>query len=555
LTFESADGDPVVGILAVSLVKLEVGAIQEQTLRAAFAPEPVVDFRRFPPDRDKISDQVSYEGPKSAPYAFSVAGSYSGGNGGKAMLDLPEYGPEIAKMGGIVRFPYGLEVSFYFWPYAATDWYPVLGAKGGEYGTIERWYYKYGGPQDTLSYQTMLAAYKAKGLKLDLMLNCHSMFDGHDFVYVKTLPEDKMKTQNPLEEGTFSRENLQKIVRNNSTLVDYVIHRGYTNTVSYWEMDNERWDMPGAEYAELVAANVKMLKSKLPHAKVIVCLGELGAYAPEPERTYAIAWSRGMLKRLQELGMAGKIDYFAPHIYPFLADSADEITQNLLADWSVRNIHRSLDYMSSMLDRFGFSNSKFFVSEWGSQSDPLGDQNHNELITSMAAAIGTVKDMMAIYAHPRVEGSTWHQFFADSFVSREGKLPLSQWGEQTVYRVPGKGFISTPPAKAMEMFTRFGQLGNLAPTTFSVPKGVHLLCSKGPTGVFYFAVNSTSSEVKLPLSGVISRSSLFAPTVLATSIQRYGSYGDAPGDIKEILPQEFKDSTLPPYSINLIRSR
>ena len=99
--------------------------------------------------------------------------------------------------------------------------------------------------------------------------------------------------------------------------------------------------------------------------------------------------------------------------------------------------------MSGMLDKFGFANSRFFVSEWGAQSDSMGDQNHNELITSMASAIGTAKDMMAIYAQPRVQGSTWHQFFASSFVDREKKLPISRWGERTVYAIPGRGFVST----------------------------------------------------------------------------------------------------------------
>ncbi|MDR3688261.1 MAG: hypothetical protein P4L46_02695, partial [Fimbriimonas sp.] len=393
LTFRSADADPVVGILAVSVVKPTIGDIQEQALRAAFAREAPKDLKRFPPDADKVSDQVRFQAPKPAtPYVFSAAGSFSGGGGGKAMLDFPGYAKEIESVGGISRFPYGLEISFYFWPYTALDWYPVLGKKGGTYGTIEKWYYKYGDPAHTLSYQTMLAAYKAKGLKLDLLFNCHSMFDGNDFVYVKTLPEAKMRTHNPLDEGIFSRSNLDKIVRNNATLVDYVIKHGLQSTVAYWEMDNERWDMPGAEYAEVVAAHVKMLRAKIPTAKVIVCLGELGPYSTNPEGSHAIVWSRDLLRRLQELGCNGKIDYFAPHLYPFLFDSADEITENYLEDYSVRNIRRSLDYMSGMLDRYGFKRSKFYVSEWGSQSDGLGDQSHNELITSMAAAIGTAKD-------------------------------------------------------------------------------------------------------------------------------------------------------------------
>jgi hypothetical protein len=553
LTFTSAQGDPVVGILAVSLVKENIGDTQEKILRAAFQREDDADLKRFPPDKNQISDQARFQAPKpAAPYVFSVASSYSGGGGGKAMLDLPGFAPLIKSMGGISRFPYGLEISFYFWPYSAMDWYPVLGKKGGTYGTIERWYYKYGGPETTLSYQTMLAAYKAKGLKLDLLFNCHSMFDGHDFVYVKTLPEDKMKTQNPLDEGVFNRHNLDAVVRNNATLVDYVIRNGYQDTVAYWEMDNERWDMPGAEYAEVVAAHVKMLRAKLPKAKVIVCLGELGPYTTNPEGSHAIAWSRDLLTRLKQLGMNGKIDYFAPHLYPYLFDHAEEIVQNLLEDWSVRNIRRSLDYMSGMLDRFGFTDSRFFVSEWGSQSDELGDQSRNDLISSMAEAIGTAKDMMTIYAHPRVAGSTWHQFFASSFVSRQKKMPISKWGEQTVYIGPQLGTVTTPPMQAIKMLTEFGLSGSLVPKTLAVPEGVHYLCCRGAKSDIYYVVNSTSLTVTLPVSKVVRRRSLFAPSVLATSILKYGSYGDAPGDVREILPREFKDGVLPPYSVSVI---
>jgi hypothetical protein len=534
-------------------VKPEIGEVQEQALRAAFQREVVADLMRFPPDADRVSDQIGLYAPKTiGPYIFSVAGTYDGAGGGTAMFDFPGYAQEIESMGGISRFPYGLGISFYFWPYTAEDWYPVLGKKGGTYGAIERWYYKYGGPKNTLSYQTMLAASKAKGLKLDMLLNCHAMFDGQDFVYVKTLPEEKMKTQNPLDEGVFNKANLDAIVKNNATLVDYVVKNGYTDTVAYWEMDNERWDMAGAEYAEVVAAHVKMLKAKLPNAKVVVCLGELGPYTPNPEGTHAIAWSRDLLKRLQELGMNGKIDYFAPHLYPNLFDSAEEITQNYLEDWSVRNIRRSLDYMSGMLDKFGFNSSRFYVTEWGAQSDGLGDQSRNELITSMAAAIGTAKDMMAIFSHPRVQGSTWHQFWGASFVSREKNMPISRWGEQTLYMIPGRGIVTTPPLQAMKMLTAFGRSGTLVPSKIDVPKGVHCLCCRTSGGYAYFVVNSTSASVKLPLNGAVSRKSLFAPTVLATSIGAYGGYGDKPGEIHEILPRDFKDAILPPYSVNVL---
>lgn len=552
LTFESTQSDPVVGVLAVSLVKQDIGPVQEGLLRSAFRRESVADFKRFPPDMDKISDQVTLHSPKSLPpYVFSVAGSYDGGGIGKAGLEFPGETGMLNSLGGITRFPYGLENSFYFWPYKATDWYPALAKKGGEYGTIERWYFKYGHPETTLSYQTMLADYKAKGLKLDLQLNCHSMFDGRDFLYVKTLPEEEMKTQNPLDEGVFNRKNLDKIVRNNATLVDYVIKHGYKDTVAFWEMDNERWDMRGAEYAELVAAHVKMLKAKLPKAKVIVCLGGLGEYSPNPERDHYVAWSRDLLHRLQELGMNGRIDFFAPHIYPFLGDSADEFVPNQLEDWSVRNIKRNLDLMSTMQDKYGFQASKFYVSEWGTQSDGLGDQSRNDLLTSMAAAIGTAKAGMAIFSHPRMQGSTWHQYGAP-YAGRDRNIPVGKWGEQTAFMVAGRGIVTTPPLEAMRMLTEFGRAGKLVPCKLPVPEGVHYLKCHGAKGDLYYVVNSTAKPFLFPVKGHLERSSLFAGTVLATSILRYGSYGDKPGDIQEILPRKFHDNALPPYSVNLI---
>ena len=50
IDFQSAEGDPVVGLLAVSRIEPGIGPVQEEALRAAFTPEPVTDTKRFPPD-------------------------------------------------------------------------------------------------------------------------------------------------------------------------------------------------------------------------------------------------------------------------------------------------------------------------------------------------------------------------------------------------------------------------------------------------------------------------------------------------------------------------
>jgi hypothetical protein len=513
-----------------------------------------LDFKRRPPDMNTVPDQVTLRALKRLGVnAFSVAGSSDVGGGGTSLLAQDGYARLIRSFGGISRFPYGLGISYYFWPYEARDWLPALGKKGGTYGTIERWYYpnSYKEPEKTLSYQTMLAAYKRLGLKLILLFNVHAMFDGHDFVYVKTLPEEQMKSSNPLVDGQFSSDNLHRIVVNNATLVDYIVKHGYTDTVACWEMDNERWDMPGKEYAACVAAHVKMLRQKLPKAKVIVCLGDLGSYSRSPERDHYIAWSRDVLTGLRDAGLANQIDYFAPHLYPYLFDRADEIVTNQLEDWNVRNCYRSLDYLSTLLDRYNFLKAKFYVSEWGSQSDGLED--HNERITTMAAAIATVKEMMAIYSHPRVEGSTWHQFFHASYVSKAKQMPFSQWGEQTVYITDTDRIVLTPPSEAVQMFVAFARNTTLIPSQVDVPAGVHYLCADDTRGKRYFVINSTNRPVAFRATGVTRRTTLSAESPTANTILIYGKYGDTPGEINPIVPRDYQDMILPPYSVNIVR--
>jgi len=555
LTFLSAGGDPVAGVLAVTAVPAGAGKETEDALKAAFERVAEIDYKKDPPDKDLFPDQVFLKAPKRiGDDAFSVSGSYCGGGGGSAVFSQDGYAKLVNDFGGITRFPYGIDVTFYFWPYQAADWHPVLGEKGGRYGTISKWYYKWGNPGITLSYQSVLENYKRLGLKLDLLFNVHAMFDGRDFVYVKTMPEEKMKSRSPMDGGVFSRENLAKIVANNATLVDYVVGNGYADTVAFWEMDNERWDMPGREYAEVVAAHVKMLRSKLPKAKVVVCLGEMGSYSVNPDGVHAIVWSKELLAGLRDLGMAGQIDYFAPHIYPFLDDKADEITRNHLSDYCVRNAYRSLDYMSSLLDAYGFNNAKFYVSEWGTQSDSLGDESRNDLICCMASAIATAKEIMAIYSHPRVECSTWHQFFHASLISKAKEKPISKWGGQTVFIDEGKRFIGTPASEGVKMFVAFARGSALEASGLELPKGVHCLCAVGADGArSYYAVNSTQAAVPFPAKGVSKRLSLFGESPTANSILKYGTYGDKPGEVQELLPREFSDSVLPPYSINVLK--
>jgi hypothetical protein len=335
--------------------------------------------------------------------------------------------------------------------------------------------------------------------------------------------------------------------------VDYVLANGFKDTVAYWEMDNERWDMPGADYAKTVAAHVRMLHAKIQDAKVIVCIDAPGSFSPNLEGTHTMIWNRQLLAELNQQQMAGQIECFAPHEYPFLKDKSDEIVENYLEDWSIRNVYRDLDYAAAMLDANGFNGSKLYATEWGFQSDILCcEQARNDLNTSMAAALSAGKTMMALYSHPRVVGATLHPFLHVSMVNRETRAPFSKWGGQTIFFTPEGRQITTPPLQAVKMFVQFARGATLVPVEMELPKGVHCLCAREQGGLRYFVVNSTSASVKFPRP-VSGRSSLFSRNVQDSSIVRYGSYGDMPGDIKEIVPQGFPDGVIPPYSINVLR--
>lgn len=553
LSFVSTENDPVVGIVAVTLATNDIGDVEKVVLKHAFLRENENDYRKNPPDKDLIPDKITLKEEKSlSPDAFSASGSYLFGRGGVEAADIPGFSEQIKSVGGMLRYPYGCEINFAFWPYSIDDWYPVLKEKGGTYGAIMKWVYKGKEPAPkVIGVQKMLAAYKKNDLKMILLFNCVSMFNGKDFIYIKTLPEERMKKENPLTNGKFNQENLDKIMANNATLVDYVINNDYQDTVKYWEMDNERWDMPGAEYGATVASHIKMLRAKIPDAKIIVCLAGVDSYSANIKGTHADLWNRDLLAYLAEQGLQSQIELFAPHEYPFLHDNASDITQNFLEDWSIRNLYRDLDYADALLDEYGFKKSGLYISEWGVQSDGLGDDSRNDLISSMASALAAAKSIMAIYSHPRVAGGTLHPFLHASYVNREKNKRISKWGCQTLFYTHDGKFFSTPHLEAVRLFVKFATGSKLLPENVKLPAGVQVLCAENNGGKKYFVVNSTGNPAKFPRD-ITKRTTIVSGSVTDTSV-KYNSYGDKPGDVKEILPLEFTDNTLPPYSISLLQ--
>jgi len=285
---------------------------------------------------------------------------------------------------------------------------------------------------------------------------------------------------------------------------------------------------------------------------MIVCLAGIDAYCANLEGSRYIIWNKDLLSTLAKTGMQSEIDYFAPHEYPFLHDNAEEITQNFLEDWCIRNLYRDLDIASSMLDKYGFSKSKLYISEWGIQSDRLGDESRNDLITSMAAGLAAAKTMMALYSHPRVEGGTLHPYMHASCISKEKGVPASKWGCQSLFFTSDGRFISTPHLDAVKMFVGFAGGSTLVPTDLALPEGIQCLGANDKDGKKYFAVNSTGKPFALPVKDVSRRTSLFSKSVTDTTV-KYGSYCDKPEEIKDIRPAEFTDNILPPYSISILR--
>lgn len=559
LSLASAEGDVVYGLIAISAVGTDISSAAEKVLAGSFDKKVAADPRRNPPDRESIPDHIVLRSAKTIGQdAISTPVEALGGGFGTKAIALPGYGDFVtAYGGGVSRFPHGSVVNNYFWPYKATEWAPVVTQKGGHYGLIANWFMTYNCAPMAISYQEMLATYKKDGLKLILTFNTSSMFDGKEFTYVKTLPEERMraKKEDPLQVGTFSPENLAKIVASNETLVDYIIANGYLDTIAYWEMDNERYSTPGAEYAEMCAAHIRMLRKKVPDAKVIVGIGDNAypGYSPEPDKQSTAPWSRDLLRRLKELGMADSVDCFAPHLYPFIVDPAEELTQNFLDDWGIRNVYRSLDYYATMLDAEGFAKSRFYVTEWGTQVDSL-DESKRFLNTTMAAGVATAKEMMAIYSHPRVDGACWHQFTHQSSFGRESKQVLKIYGVQSVYTGETGRIVTTPPAEAVKLFVRFAKGNTLIQDKRTIPPGLHVLSARKPDGsTWQYVVNTTAGAITFPGKDVTKRTTLSAPSITAVSILKYGGYGDTPGEIAEILPKEFTDTVLPPFSVSIVQ--
>ena len=560
VTFFSGGGDTVVGIIAVTLVSDGVDEVARVNIENAFMTR-IDDTRYSPPDKDKYPDRVICPAEKIInPNAVSTGDA--GDSKGKAgILDQWKYIPDkyteiVRSCGGITRFPHGGTIRIYFWPYTVKEWMPVLTAKGGRYGAIQDYIANHtDAAQYMRSYQEQLAFYKKHDLKLILLLNCHAIFNGKEFIYVKNLPEDEMKKKNPLIYGTFNIKALEQIVAANATLVDYVINGGFLDTVAYWELDNEPWTMKAEEYAYIAAAHIKMLKSKIPGAKIIVAAQGIKSYPPNLEGSSHYQWTKKVMLDLNKAGVAGYVDYFALHMYPFLSDSSEQWKNNLSEEWFIRDIYRNCDIISKLMDENGFGSVKIYASEIGVQSDEAikGKSGNNDVLTGMRSALALAKAMMTFISHPRVDGITIHTFTHAGCVSRQENWPVSFSGCQTVfYQKEQKKIFTTPASDAIVLFNRFlKDSAKLIKYEQTALPGLQILAAEKNGIKRYFAVNSSSAAVKFPCAAVEKRVTLAADSLESTSL-KYGSFLDQPQDLIKIEIKEGRDSLLPPFSINII---
>ena len=205
-----------------------------------------------------------------------------------------------------------------------------------------------------------------------------------------------------------------------------------------------------------------------------------------------------------------------------------------------------------MLDAAGFTSSRFYVSEWGAQSDVVASAKRNDRITCMASPLATAKVAMAIYAHPRTAAAAFHPFMQNSRVSRAEKLPIPVWGDQSVFSLADrKQFQTTPVSEALILFREFASESTLVPGQSDVPAGAQVLSAVDKEGPKYFVVNSAAQGFRFP-AAISKRRTLFAPSPESTSV-KYGSFGDRSGDVEGIVPHDFRDAKIPPYSVNLLR--
>jgi len=101
----SAEGAPVLGIVAITRADATLSPVERGILKQAFLPAVEEDMKRNPPDAARISDQVRLRAAKRlGAGAFSVAGYYNASKTGT--FEHPQaWGDLVKSMDGLVRFP------------------------------------------------------------------------------------------------------------------------------------------------------------------------------------------------------------------------------------------------------------------------------------------------------------------------------------------------------------------------------------------------------------------------------------------------------------------
>jgi len=119
--------------------------------------------------------------------------------------------------------------------------------------------------------------------------------------------------------------------------------------VKYWEIDNETWHTPAAQYAERILKIAPLMKKADPSIKLAACgSGGLGRNSHE-----GMPYNRTIIERC-----AGVLDYLSIHHY----EEPDRFAQG---PWDFEKFFREI---GERIAKSANPNLKIYVSEWNAQS-------------------------------------------------------------------------------------------------------------------------------------------------------------------------------------------
>jgi len=318
-----------------------------------------------------------------------------------------------------IRFPGGFMAGLYFWDSEGAT-RTTARAAGGYWLAPEhvRACYNYCTPLDQL-----LDFCKAEKVNVVYQLNTQTTFQDNKLWLLSRrasgtdlsgIPQDTY-----LDE---SRDWLADAAKDVERLVRHCRERG--TPIKYWEMGNEEYDgiVAPDRYAEIVDAYTRGVRSADPTASVLVTLGHNGIVSDaDGTRQWAVA----VLRRLRELGYAGKVDYFTLH-------------------YSWRSV---IEETLALLRAEGFGNSRIAVTEF-----TCGWPDYWEQTPRFGHALRVAEYLTDVGKVPQVDLVTIHNLTSQNFgVFHYNQRPFVAPWDPSCYD-PVLGYVTTPTALTYRLF-------------------------------------------------------------------------------------------------------